>query len=602
MKNLTVYMISLFFHFALISSIPHITHSVVEVSGDLKQWHKVTLTFDGPDTHENAEPNPFLEYRLQVDFTKGGKTYSVPGYYAADGSAADSSADSGNKWRVHFAPDLTGEWNYTVSFRKGKNIAVIEDEPGESAGFMDGKTGFLTIEPSDKTGRDFRAHGRLQYTGERYLKFAGSGKYFLKAGADAPENLLAYTDFDGDFKKDGIKDEWIKTWEPHEKDWKQGDPNWQDGKGKGLIGAINYLHSKGMNVFSFLPMNVEGDDRNVFPYTTYKERLRMDVSKLGQWEILFEHATKLGMYLHFKTTEAENQTLLDNGELGVERKLYYRELIARFSHHLALNWNVGEENGSWGRIKGQTTEQRKAMAKYLHDTDPYGHHIVIHNGQQFDDLLGKDNEYSGVSVQTNKADFSEDHGAVLRWINRSAEAGKQWVVALDEPGDAQHALITDAEDPTRDNPRKNALWGTLMAGGAGIEWYFGYDHPHSDLTCQDWRTREKMWDQSRYALEFFSSNNIPFWEMKNGDELISSDGDYCFYKESEIYVVFLKQGGSADINIKGSGEYSVQWYNPRTGGALQDGSIKQVTASANTTIGEPPADRNKDWVALIRKQ
>ena len=34
-----------------------------------------------------------------------------------------------------------------------------------------------------------------------------------------------------------------------------------------------------------------------------------------------------------------------------------------------------------------------------------------------------------------------------------------------------------------------------MAGGAGIEWYFGYKHPHSDLTCQDYRVREKMWQQ-----------------------------------------------------------------------------------------------------------
>ena len=30
--------------------------------------------------------------------------------------------------------------------------------------------------------------------------------------------------------------------------------------------------------------------------------------------------------------------------LGPERKLYCRELIARFGHNLALNWNLGEEN------------------------------------------------------------------------------------------------------------------------------------------------------------------------------------------------------------------------------------------------------------------
>lgn len=76
-----------------------------QITGELKQWHKVTLTFDGPVASETAEPNPFLDYRLNVTFTHegGAKSYLVPGYFAADGDAANTSADSGNKWRVHFA-------------------------------------------------------------------------------------------------------------------------------------------------------------------------------------------------------------------------------------------------------------------------------------------------------------------------------------------------------------------------------------------------------------------------------------------------------------------------------------------------------------------
>ena len=88
--------------------------------------------------------------------------------------------------------------------------------------------------------------------------------------------------------------------------------------------------------------------RNVFPYVDYDTYDRFDCSKLDQWEIIFEHADQLGMFLHFKTLEAENQGLLDNGAIGANTKLYYRELIARFGHHLALNWNIGEEIGDWG--------------------------------------------------------------------------------------------------------------------------------------------------------------------------------------------------------------------------------------------------------------
>ena len=201
-------------------------------------------------------------------------------------------------------------WEYLVSFRTGEQIAVSDDrETGKAVEDVDGQTGTFEVEPTDKTGRDFRGKGRLEYVGERYLKFAGNGEYFLKCGADAPENLLAYADFDGAFKSDGVKDELIKTWGPHVRDWKTGDPTWADGKGKGLIGALNYLAEEGLNVFSFLPMNIEGDDRNVFPYLDYHERFRLDVSRLAQWEIVFEHADKLGLFLHFKTQETENDQL-----------------------------------------------------------------------------------------------------------------------------------------------------------------------------------------------------------------------------------------------------------------------------------------------------
>lgn len=68
-----------------------------------------------------------------------------------------------------------------------------------------------------------------------------------------------------------------------------------------------------MNVFSFLTLNIQGDDRNVFPYINDggSGRLRIDVSKTAQWEVLFEHADHIGMFLHFKTQETENDQMLD---------------------------------------------------------------------------------------------------------------------------------------------------------------------------------------------------------------------------------------------------------------------------------------------------
>ena len=577
------------------------------VSGELREWHKVTVDFSGPVTNETATPNPFTDYRLDVTFTHqgNGQSYVVPGYYAADGNTANTSASAGNVWRVHFAPDQLGVWGYAASFRTGSNVAVSNSAfPGASAGYFDGATGFFSVAVTNKSGRDFRAQGRLEYVGEHYLRFAGSGKYFLKQGADSPENLLAYADFDGPFASDGQKDHLVKNFAPHVSDWQPGDPTWgAAAKGKGLIGAVNYLASEGINAFSFLPMNIGGDDRNVFPYLHYNERLRMDVSRLGQWEVVFEHADHLGMFLHFKTQETENELLLDGGNLGTQRKLYYRELIARFSHHLALNWNLGEE------INNATTSQKKSWAKYFADNDPYNHHIVIHNGDNHYDLLGPANgssgsEVTGFSLQTNNSAFVNVHDRVKNYLTRSANAGKPWAVSVDEPGDAQHAIRPDNDaGNSHTEGRKNALWGGLLAGAWGLEYYFGYGHDHSDLTLNDFRSRDDWWDYPRHALEFFNDNNIPFWQMTNNNGISSASNDYGFVKTNDTYVVYLKNGGTTNLNLTGaSGTFEVKWFDPRNGGDLQTGAVALVEGGSSVSLGSAPNSSSQDWVILVRRQ
>ena len=573
----------------------------IEIAGELRQWHKVTLTVDGPEASEDDTPNPFIDYRMQVTFQhpQTGTKYSVPGYFAADGDAANTSASSGNKWRAHLSPDHVGTWSYKVSFRSGDDVAISDEvNAGNPVTGVDGLAGTFEIAATDKTGRDLRAKGRLKYVGKHHLQFAGNGEYFLKAGADAPENFLAYKDFDGDFKTDGKKDNLLKDWAPHVQDWRPGDPTWQDGKGKGIIGAINYLASRGLNVFSFLTLNIEGDDRNVFPYIGYDERERIDCSRMDQWEIVLAHGTQQGMYLHFKTQEAENVNLLDNGNTGPQRKLYYRELIARFGHHLALNWNLGEEVGLGHKV---STEKKIAWANYFANHDPYHHHMVIHNGNNHFDMLGDASPLTGFSLQTNKPDFRNVHNATLRYLKKSIQAGKPWVVACDEPGDAQHALVPDNEDPTRDNARRNALWGNIMAGGAGVEWYFGYKHAHSDLTCQDYRVREKMWDQCKVALDFFKDNKIPFWEMSNANPLLGTQNGYCLAQDKQLYLVLLKLAEPATLDLSSAkGVFEIMWFNPREGGDLQQGSTVAVSGGSWVNLGSPPAQPHQDWVAVVR--
>jgi len=294
---------------------------------------------------------------------------------------------------------------------------------------------------------------------------------------------------------------------------------------------------------------------------------------------------------------------LDNGDVGVQRKLYYRELIARFSHHLALNWNIGEENGKWmgnHPTPWQTTSQRLACAEYFYQHDPYHHHIVIHNGQPFYDILGPESKYTGLSIQTNRADFGNVHGAVLKWRHLANAAKVVWASAVDEPGDHRFSVVPDRINPDHDNARQNALWGALMAGAWGIEWYFGYENEHSDLTCQDWRSRDKMWDQSRYALDFFRNYKLPYWEMAPMDKLTVDSNDYVLAKPGAVYVIYRKIEFNGNVIIpEMKGNYQVTWYNPRTG---QQAKSQIVTAKEGELLIKPlPEEPAKDWVLLVRK-
>ncbi len=307
---------------------------------------------------------------------------------------------------------------------------------------------------------------------------------------------------------------------------------------------------------------------------------------------------------------------LDGGDLGQERKLYIRELVARFGYELALNWNIGEENT-------QSSEQQLAMAINLRDVDPYGgHHIVVHtfpNAQEsvYPALLGDRSPFTGASLQMS---WSAVHERTVRWVRASAQSKKPWVVANDEQGPASlgvppdpgYAGFAGKDAQGRDvgytlhDIRKHVLWGNLMAGGAGVEYYFGYALPDNDLVAENFRSRDRSWEYGRIAIDFFRAQKIPYWEMTNADELVGNpkydNSRYGFAKAGELYLVYLPSGGTASLDLsKATGQFSVSWFDPRSGGPLRQGTVSLVKAGADASLGMPPDRPDEDWLVIVRR-
>lgn len=606
-------------------------------------FHTVTLDFEGPMLSESDTPNPFSDYRLDVEFSNAEGQRMVRGFFAADGDAANTGADKGTIWRVRFTPHLEGKWRYTATLRKGSGIAIldqIEDAEDAEEVAISNVDGEFFVVPSDKELPDFRAHGFVAADGP-YFRFRDTNQYWLKAGSNSPENILGFVEFDGTYQharkdRDGEAAAALELhrFEAHVADWTIGDPSWQGGKGKALIGAYNYLASKGMNSSYFLTLNINGDGKDVWPFVSHDDFTRFDVSKLAQWNIVFDHMQAKGILLHLTIQETENERLFDDGETGPQRKLYLNELIARFAHHPGLVWNLGEENGPASHSPiGQNHQQRKAMSDYFAKADPYDHTVLLHTHSTpggKEEIVAPQLGHlplDGLSFQVEKRPMVNSE--IQQWRKRSKAAGKEWLITMDEIGIWKHGAVPDAEDPGHQRLRHWVLWGTLLGGGAGVEWYFGAKHQANDLTSNDWRLRDRLWTLTNHARSFFEKY-LPYWEMTANNDLVEQVGDtenepsdhpehsgqtadelipdvgqkraYAFAKEGEIYVAYLSNVEGATLNLSNTqGEFTLHWFDPLKGGALQLSSKTSLAGGSKVTLGDAPNGAKQDWVILVRK-
>lgn len=559
-------------------------------------WQPAQLTVEGPETHELAvSPNPFLDIRLDVTLTSpSGDSRVVPGFYAGDGNGGGS----GTVWMMRFTPDQIGEWSYSVRFEQGEALAVAEPGTHGTALAGDGEYNTFQVVESSPDAPGFLAKGPLTYVGEHYLRFA-DGSYWIKGGLDSPENFLAYAGFDNTVKHRGSKrpdtlHNGLHAYPSHIEDWQTGDPLFESEDtgmdSKGIIGAVNYLASQGVNSLYLMTLNLGGDGRDCYPFIgstgSFFDNTHYDVSKLRQWNVVLDHMQRKGIaaQLVLGEQEIDNTNWLDSGQFGPERKLYYRELAARFSYLNALKWNLSEESRF-------TDEQHRLFIRYLRSMDPAAHPIAVHTwvnqpAEQYEPLLGnEDVDITSIQFHPDRADeFTET------WRQLSRDAGRPWVIDMDEQGPGNLGLSAENIEELR----KSVLYPVLFSGG-NIEWYFGKDF--ADIGIEDFTLFEPMYRYTRYARNLLEQHT-PFQQMEPNDAALSGghEQDQVFELSGQTHLLYLQDGHEGRQLDLPAGRYTMQWFDPRNGQFVQG---SQSIGGGTLSIPAAPGDADEDWAVLI---
>lgn len=176
--------------------------------------------------------------------------------------------------------------------------------------------------------------------------------------------------------------------------------------------------------------------------------------------------------------------------------------VALILFQLALNWNLGEE------IRNSIAEI-KDFANFLKSLDPYRSPIVAHNGPYsvpdlYERLLG-DSNFDGPSFQSH---LKPVFNTTLQWVQQSAAARHKWLVTNDEQKPARDGVKPDSADPEHDEIRQNVLWANIMAGGSGVEYFFGPCMEISRVKVH--LTNSKIPNTSPTLIAFYNPQGMAF--------------------------------------------------------------------------------------------
>lgn len=503
--------------------------------------------------------NPFTDVAIEGVFeTAGAHQWKVNGFCdSADGSV----------FRVRFMPSRLGSYKYTITYRQGEFTQSFSGTFEVTDGH---RAGPVRVDPQ------YPWHFVWEGTKEHYF-FNGTTAYFLMGFKD--DNVVDYA-ID---RLHRLKVNRMRVTLAGRTIWFDGEP----------------VQPGGLWTVYLVPWPAESPSDYSHPGFDYS---RFNVSYWQRWDAMLRYARERNMIISIVLDMNDNKVHPAAG--SEDERRFIRYAVDRFGAFSNITWDLGDDldvyrDVAWTHDTGT----------YLESRDPYKHLATSHPAL---DMRHQDRASSWFGF-TSYQDWSrgqEQHTIMLRSRERQKAAGRIIPQTNEEYGYEDHyPTYAPAPPGDSDDVLRRTAWDIVMAGS-----YQGTGESARRGT-NIWPDTGGGWFNGRgddtmtmligygYMYDFFTS--FEWWKTSPHDELVDN-GAYCLADPGNIYVIYLPHAGKVDVELR-SGQYSAQWFNPRTGERIEIPDVYSNGEKWRTPDPEAGNPENwaetKDWALLLtRKQ
>jgi hypothetical protein len=277
----------------------------------------------------------------------------------------------------------------------------------------------------------------------------------------------------------------------------------------------------------------------------------------------------MGLYIMFYSDDEESPNRHNIKQRSLEELRLFKYAIARFSAYPIVMWDTG--------IDIQETRDNEWIDEFtdwFNMNDPWRHPVSSRTGGGSGGKFPKNGTY-----YSDGASSLPSHQTVVSdWMRREVPT-----TYTDRWRENYHRGGFDRDEIRR------AVWEVGLVGGSAI--YVGGNENAGHLTetyAKDFEAAPDIGLRTR----FFQEQILDFRLLNPSDELVlSGRGVVLSANRGREYVAYDHDGGSFSLDLNNvTGSLTAEWFNPRTGGRIDGGTVQGGGARTFTTPTQ------QDWV------